>query len=237
MTLSRDRGQMLISEIFHTLQGEGRYTGVPCIFVRTSGCNLRCSWCDTPYTSWNPEGRQMSVAAIVAETAAWSAVPCAVITGGEPLLQKDLAPLVDALRERGHHTTIETAGTVFQPEVRPDLFSLSPKLANSTPDPVHAAERTLHLRNNSFEPLPRFLESGIDLQFKFVLQDAQDTAEVVRLVEELSIPRHRVFLMPEGVEGKQLRERGRWVAEICKREGFSYSGRLHIDLWGNTRGT
>ena len=228
---------MLISEIFHTLQGEGRYTGVPCIFVRTSGCNLRCSWCDTPYTSWNPEGRQMSVAAIMAETAAWSAVPYAVITGGEPLLQKDLAPLVEALRERGHHTTIETAGTVFQPAVQPDFFSISPKLANSIPAPVHAPERALHLRNNRFEPLARFLESGIDHQFKFVLQNEKDAAEVTGLVDEWSIPRHRVFLMPEGVDGEQLRERGRWVAEVCKREGFSYSGRLHIDLWGNTRGT
>ncbi len=228
---------MLISEIFHTLQGEGRYTGVPCIFIRTSGCNLRCSWCDTPYTSWNPEGRDMSVAAIMAETEAWSAVPYAVITGGEPLLQKDLAPLVEALRERGHHTTIETAATIFQPEVRPDFFSLSPKLANSTPGRRHAAERALHLRNNRFEPLSRYLESGIDLQFKFVLQEEEDTAEVVRLVEELSIPRRQVFLMPEGVDGEQLRARGRWVAEVCKREGFSYSGRLQIDLWGNTRGT
>ena len=228
---------MLISEIFHTLQGEGRFTGVPCIFVRTSGCNLRCSWCDTPYTSWNPEGRQMSVAAIIAETAAWSAVPYAVITGGEPLLQKDLSPLVEAFRERGHHTTIETAGTVFLPAVQPDFFSISPKLANSIPAPVHAPERALHLRNNRFEPLARYLESGIDLQFKFVLQNEKDAAEVMGLVDEWSIPRHRVFLMPEGVDGEQLRKRGRWVAEVCKREGFSYSGRLHIDLWGNTRGT
>ncbi len=228
---------MLISEIFHTLQGEGRYTGVPCIFIRTSGCNLRCSWCDTPYTSWNPEGRNMRVEEIMAETAAWSAVPYAVITGGEPLLQKDLAPLVESLRERGHHTTIETAGTIFQPAVRPDLFSLSPKLANSTPGSDHTAERALHLRNNHFEPLSRYLESGIDLQFKFVLQEEEDTAEVVRLVEELSIPRRQVFLMPEGVEGGQLKARGPWVAEVCKREGFSYSGRLQIDLWGNTRGT
>ena len=228
---------MLISEIFHTLQGEGRYTGVPCIFVRTSGCNLRCSWCDTPYTSWNPEGRQMSVAAIMADTSGWSSVPYSVITGGEPLLQKDLAPLVEALRERGHHTTIETAGTVFQAAVQPDFFSISPKLANSIPAPVHAAERALHLRNNRFEPLARYLESGIDLQFKFVLQNEKDAAGVVGLVDELSIPRHHVFLMPEGVDGERLRERGRWVAEVCKREGFSYSGRLHIDLWGNTRGT
>ena len=228
---------MLISEIFHTLQGEGRYTGVPCIFIRTSGCNLRCSWCDTPYTSWNPEGRQMSTAAIMAETSGWSSVPYSVITGGEPLLQKDLAPLVEELRERGHHTTIETAGTIFQPEVRPDFFSISPKLSNSLPGPDHTAERTLHLRNNRYEPLSGYLKSGIDLQFKFVLQNEKDAAEVLELVEELSIPPRQVFLMPEGVDREQVRTRGRWVAEVCKREGFSYSGRLHIDLWGNTRGT
>ena len=58
---------MRVSEIFHSLQGEGGLTGVPSVFIRTSGCNLRCTWCDTPYASWNPEGEQRSVAQIVAE--------------------------------------------------------------------------------------------------------------------------------------------------------------------------
>ena len=84
---------MLISEIFHSIQGEGVLTGVPSVFVRTSGCNLRCNWCDTPYASWNPEGKQLSVADIVAEVKRFTAARHVGLTGGEPMLAKDLPEL------------------------------------------------------------------------------------------------------------------------------------------------
>src|SRR5580700_4281475 len=100
---------MLISEIFHSVQGEGELTGVPSVFVRTSGCNLRCNWCDTPYTSWNPEGAEKSVEEIVEEVGKYPARHV-VLTGGEPMVAKGIHTLAAALREKGKHITIETAG-------------------------------------------------------------------------------------------------------------------------------
>ncbi|HXU50202.1 MAG TPA: 7-carboxy-7-deazaguanine synthase QueE, partial [Candidatus Binatia bacterium] len=119
---------MKISEIFYSVQGEGMLTGVPSVFVRTSGCNLRCTWCDTPYTSWQPEGEERTIDSIVREVNGYNAAHV-VITGGEPMIAPAIAELTQALTQ---HITIETAGTVFV-DVRCDLMSISPKLANSTP--------------------------------------------------------------------------------------------------------
>src|ERR1700716_933574 len=120
---------MKISEIFYSVQGEGILVGVPSVFVRTSGCNLRCTWCDTPYTSWQPEGEECALEQIVAEVERYPARHV-VITGGEPMIAPEIVTLTQMLRERQRHITIETAGTIFVP-VACDLMSISPKLANS----------------------------------------------------------------------------------------------------------
>src|SRR5450432_1848314 len=124
---------MFISEIFYSLQGEGELTGVPSVFVRTSGCNLRCNWCDTPYASWNPEGETISVSEILARIQNYP-THHVVLTGGEPMIAKEMPELAAAIEELGHHITIETAGTIAPNGVACDLASLSPKLKNSTPD-------------------------------------------------------------------------------------------------------
>ena len=228
---------MLVSEIFYTRQGEGVHSGVPSLFVRTSGCNLRCIWCDTPYTSWQPEGTALSVDAVLAETERWPEVRHIVVTGGEPLVQRDLPELVDGLRERGRFVVIETAGTVYDARVKPDFFSISPKLRNSYPGEEHESERALHTRNNRYSRLPEFLGSGVDYQLKFVIQSEDDAPEILALVERFDLPRRRVLLMPEGVNAEQLEAREPIVARICEREGYRYTGRLHIETWGNRRGT
>src|SRR6201991_2582258 len=105
---------MRISEIFYSVQGEGKLTGVPSVFVRTSGCNLRCSWCDTPYTSWTPEGETRTVESLVSEAVAFGARHV-VVTGGEPMIAPEIVPLTRELSARGLHITVETAGTVFAP--------------------------------------------------------------------------------------------------------------------------
>src|SRR3954471_15370401 len=122
---------MKVAELFYSIQGEGKLAGVPSFFVRASGCNLRCTWCDTPYTSWEPEGMEMKVADIVAAAREHGA-RYVVITGGEPMIMPDIAELAGAFKEEKYHVTIETAATVYKP-LELDLASLSPKLANSTP--------------------------------------------------------------------------------------------------------
>src|ERR1051325_255208 len=105
---------MKVSEIFYSIQGEGMLTGVPSVFVRTSGCNLRCVWCDTPYTSWDATGDELAVDAIVERVLGFgSATRHVVVTGGEPMIAKGIGELTRKLAEHGYHITIETAGTVY----------------------------------------------------------------------------------------------------------------------------
>ncbi len=226
---------MRIAEIFYSVQGEGSLVGVPSVFVRTSGCNLRCSWCDTPYTSWNPEGDELSLDAIVERAAAldvFGAARHAVLTGGEPMIAPGMAELSRRFRERGMHVTIETAGTVFAP-VACDLMSISPKLANSTPE---GAFRAQHERLRLQPDVLRRLMSAYDYQLKFVIAREEDVDEVLALAAQLEAPAGKVVLMPEGIAPETLNERGKWIAEICKRHGFRFSPRLHVHLYGNKRG-
>jgi 7-carboxy-7-deazaguanine synthase len=220
-----------IAELFYSIQGEGSLVGVPSFFIRTSGCNLRCAWCDTPYASWQPEGVEMSVEQIVDEAKA-SAARHVVVTGGEPMIAPEIVPLTERLRERGLHITIETAGTVFQP-VACHLMSISPKLSNSTPAGSWAG------RHDGLRLQPavlRELMARYEYQLKFVIGKPEDVAEARRLAESLGAGAGRVILMPEGVDRDILRERGVWLAEICKAEGFRFSPRLHVELWGARRG-
>lgn len=228
---------MFISEIFHSIQGEGLLTGVPSVFIRTSGCNLRCRWCDTPYTSWSPEGVERSVDEIMADIAGFPSRH-AVITGGEPLLMKELPDLTEKLGDAGYHITIETAGTVYA-DLRCDLASVSPKLSNSTPwieeDGKYAPNHE-KLRIN-LPVLGRFM-SAYPYQLKFVVDRQEDLDEVESLLADLDeVDRTRVLLMPQGRTDGELSSRGAWVAEACKSRGFRYCPRIHIALYGDTRGT
>jgi 7-carboxy-7-deazaguanine synthase len=226
------RPVLRIAELFYSLQGEGSLIGMPSVFVRTSGCNLRCSWCDTPYTSWNPEGDDWALSRILAEVDQYPARHV-VVTGGEPMIAREIVDLTRGLRERGQHITIETAGTVFAP-VECDLMSISPKLANSTPQ-GEWAERHERLRIQP-ETLRRLM-TAYDYQLKFVIARPDDMAEVRELVGALDARSSKVILMPEGVDAQVLRDRSVWLAEIAKHEGFRFSPRLHVELYGNRRGT
>lgn len=223
---------MKISEIFYSVQGEGVLTGVPSVFVRTSGCNLRCTWCDTPYTSWQPEGAERTIASIVQEVNGYKAAHV-VITGGEPMIAPAIAELTQALTQ---HITIETAGTVFA-DVRCDLISISPKLANSTPRERDGGRWAAQHERLRYQPeVLRELMSRYEYQLKFVIAEPSDIEEVATMAEELGADARRIVLMPEGTDASVLAERGRWLVEICKERGYRFSPRLHIQLWGNRRG-
>ena len=222
---------MKIAELFYSIQGEGSLVGVPSVFIRTSGCNLRCAWCDTPYTSWQPEGADLTLNQIVDEVKAHPARHV-VVTGGEPMIAPEIIALTERLRGLDLHITIETAGTVVQP-VACDLMSISPKLANSTPNGRWAAQHD-RLRIQSGVLLE--LMARYPYQLKFVIEKADDLDEVRALIGALRADRSRVILMPEGTDRDRLRERAVWLAEICKQEGFRFSPRLHVELWGHRRG-
>jgi len=223
---------MFIAETFFSIQGEGSLIGVPSVFIRTSGCNLRCVWCDTPYTSWRPEGAHRTVGELLAYVESHSR-GYVVITGGEPMIAPEIVELTRGLRAQGQHITIETAGTVFAP-VACDLMSISPKLANSTPR-GEWGERHEALR---YQPgVLRRLMADYEYQLKFVIASEDDLPEVGGIVADLGAPAHKVILMPEGTSEAVLRERSLWLSEICKQEGYRFTPRLHVHLYGNRRGT
>jgi 7-carboxy-7-deazaguanine synthase len=228
---------MKISETFYSIQGEGRLTGVPSAFVRTTGCNLRCSFCDSEYTSWRPEGEALSVADVLARLAAFP-TRHAVVTGGEPLIVPEIVPLCARLRDHGYHITVETAATVFRP-IACDLASLSPKLSNSTPhhrDGGRWAARHDRLRLQ-YDVIQKFMKH-CDYQIKFVVDEPADVEEAETILERLpNVDRAKVLLMPQGVTREELDRRAEWLVEVCKERGFRYCPRLHIELYGDRRGT
>lgn len=231
-------------EIFASLQGEGPSTGRPVSFVRLSRCNLACTWCDTAYT-WRFEGdnrphrddtvfdrkaNQIALSpAEAAERIAALGQERLVITGGEPLLQGGkLAEMLEHLPDIT--VEIETNGTVKAPprlDIRVDQYNVSPKLAHSG-NPAELA--LVPERLDDYATDPRAF-------FKFVVAEPDDIEEVLALKRRYRFRPGHVFLMPEGTDSERLRERQEWLAPLCLEHGFRMSDRMHIHLYGDTRGT
>ncbi|MBL4809375.1 MAG: 7-carboxy-7-deazaguanine synthase QueE [Phycisphaerales bacterium] len=234
-------GSLPISETFVSIQGEGKLTGVPSWFCRVSGCNLRCSWCDTPYASWEPERTMRSIEELIDEAVA-SGAKHAVLTGGEPMMFGELVGLSRGLAEAGMHITVETAGTLVLPELVCDLMSLSPKLAGSTPiddprDPSGAWAKRHEQRRLNFDSINELIASTRDRQLKFVVSGPEDLDEIESVLGKVRGYEPRdVMLMPEGVTVPDP-DSIRWVIEACVERGWSYCPRVHVQLFGNTRGT
>jgi 7-carboxy-7-deazaguanine synthase len=228
---------MRLAEIFYSIQGEGRLLGMPSVFIRTSGCNLRCRWCDTPYTSWKAGGKEWSLEMILNWIKKYP-TRHVVITGGEPFLASELTELTARLEETGAHITIETAATLFKP-VSCDLMSLSPKLSNSTPWRKKKGRfATMHEERRVNLPVIQQFMTRYDYQLKFVVERRDDFTEVQEILEKLkNDDASRVLIMAQATTRKQLWEKSRWIVNLCKKHGYRYSPRLHIELFGNRRGT
>ena len=231
-------------ELFASLQGEGPSMGRPVAFVRLSRCNLACTWCDTAYT-WRFEGDnrphrdglayERTANQVTLDEADVAARIMAleqdrlVITGGEPLLQGAALARMVALLE-GVSVEIETNGAVApHPALDPLVaqYNVSPKLAHSG-NPADLALLPERLAAWANEP---------KAYFKFVISAPNDLSEVLELIERYSMDRARVYVMPEGTDSAVLRERERWLAPLALEHGLRLSDRLHIHLYGDTRGT
>lgn len=227
---------MKTSEIFYSIQGEGKLAGVPSVFIRTASCNLRCTWCDSPYASWTPEGEDLTIDVILDRVSDY-ATTYVVVTGGEPMIAPGIEELTHRLKDEGYHITIETAATVWK-DIACDLASISPKLGNSTPwerDGGRFAES--HERNRINLDVIRRLMTFPDHQLKFVVEQPEDLAEIDMLLTRIgSYDTSDVLLMPQAVTLEEMSER-RWIVDICKQRGFRYCPRLQISLCGNVRGT
>ncbi len=229
---------MRVAEIFKSIQGEGRLTGTESVFVRTSGCNLRCAYCDTPYASSAPEGDDLAVEEVVARVERLGASHV-VLTGGEPMLFAELIPLAAELHRLKKHITIETAGTLYLP-VECDLMSISPKLSNSTP-PVEAEAnprwRRRHERNRHAPEVIDRLLAEYEYQLKFVVGMIEDCEEVQSYIAQLSqVDLGRVMLMPEGIDAARLSATTRWLEPYCEEHGLQFCPRRQIEWFGPVRG-
>jgi len=241
-----ETGDLPINELFQSLQGEGRLAGVPSVFVRTSGCNLRCWFCDSYHTSWEPTHDWFAVDDVLAAIEEYDA-DHVVLTGGEPLVHDSSEALLERLADRGYHTTVETNGTVV-PDAPIDLASVSPKLASSTPtadrDPAGDGEWAdrHEERRLDLDALAELVES-YDTQLKFVVTGREDMAEIEGLVERLRdtasvrVRDDDVLLMPEGQTRDQLEATRETVADLALEYGYRYTPRLHVDLWNDAPGT
>lgn len=235
-------------EIFTTVQGEGRNIGRPVVFARLSGCNLHCSWCDTPYTwVWNEklatqhdEGKvydmdQEQIKLTVGEAIdqiSGEPLDRLVITGGEPMIQqRSLVPLIQGLKEKNPNqwVEIETNGTLApNPDMLElvDQFNVSPKLENS------GNELQRRMRDGAM----RTLVETPKADFKFVVFGDKDLPEILGLVEKFDIPHDRVFLMPEGRTEEEVSRHQIELVELAKTHNFNVTTRLHVMIWGAKRG-
>lgn len=228
---------MFIAEIYRSRQGEGLLTGTESVFVRVSGCNLRCDFCDTPYTSWQPEGTHLTLDEVLQRVLAYE-TPHVVLTGGEPLLFDEVVPLCEQLRRSRHHITIETAGTVSQP-VACDLMSISPKLSNSTPSVERAGPwRERHERSRDVPAVIQQLTTGYEYQLKFVVGSLADCLEVEDWLQRYPLARRdRVLLMPQGTDPRTLDGIAIWLEPYCREQQLLFCPRRHIEWYGAVRGT
>ena len=236
-----------VNEIFCSLQGEGKLAGVPSVFIRTSGCNLRCWFCDSYHTSWEPTGEVLSVDNIVEEVLSFEKANHVVLTGGEPMIHSESEKLLEALSNHGYHTTVETNGTIFR-ETSIDLASISPKLASSTPtaerDPKGEGQwETRHEeRRINIEIIAHLIEA-YDSQLKFVVTGADDMAEIETVIEnirdesETSVADDDILLMPEGRTQNDLDSTRNETAKLAMEHGYRYTPRLHVTLWNDAPGT
>lgn len=231
--------------VFHTVQGEGKYLGVPSVFVRLSACNLRCEWsngdgtftkCDTPYSSHEPEKNLKTIKETIDSVLAFKCKHV-VITGGEPMLQQNVVFLINELTKHGKFVTVETNGTIYR-DCKVAFWSVSPKLATSCPHTSDNFEMH-HSKRLNLQALADIAKKPH--QMKFVVNSKHDIEEVKGLIKIIASMNggydcENVYLMPQGVSAAQFDQRLPWIIEAAKENGWNVTDRMHVRVWGHRRG-
>jgi len=206
---------LTVNEIFHSVQGESTLAGRPCVFVRLTACDLRCTWCDTPYAF--VEGRKMSVAEVAAEVARFGC-PLVEVTGGEPLLQEDVYPLMVRLLDEGHTVLLETGGHVSVERVPPKVIKI---LDVKCPASGESAK-------NHWDNLARL---DVRDQVKFVIQDRADYEFARDVLGRHALDRRVAAVLFSPVHGVlEPKELAGWV--LADRLPVRVQLQVHKYIWG-----
>jgi len=219
-----------VNEIFYTLQGEGALTGIPSVFVRLSGCPLRCKWCDTKYAWPSDCGDDYTIEQIIDAVVRYE-TDFVVITGGEPMTNPLLLNLCQALNACNKHITIETSGINYLFDLPIDMMSISPKLTNAVESDCDEYEKYLVP-----DVLKRLIED-YPYQLKFVISAESDIDEVQEILKKLPPTDMAVtMLMPAAADRDEYLKNATMVAELCKKYGYRFSPRIQAILWDSRAG-
>lgn len=208
---------MKINEIFFSIEGEGKNVGLPTIFVRTTGCNLRCSYCDTTYAYF--EGEEMTLPQIIKKIKKWRCRRVC-LTGGEPLIQKEILSLMDMLQSKDYITKVETNGSINISKVakRDVMISLDIKCPSSDMHNKMAMKNISLLRVHD--------------ELKFVVGNKEDYEYAKKVIYAYK-PKCEVILQP--VHGKAKNDIANWILD--DELDVRLSLQMHKMLWGENRGT
>jgi 7-carboxy-7-deazaguanine synthase len=211
-----------VSEIFRSIEGEGQYIGFPTVFVRLTGCNLRCKWCDTKYALEG--GEYLKVTELIRRVSEIKKEGDIIsFTGGEPLLQQEVIEEFIKLNEENNFYIIETNGTIIPSGFLKGsaFFEISPKLKNSGQSISYDLSWVSSLLGH--------------YHIKFVVLEEKDFDEIDELVEKFKLEKEKISIQPNGLvsdyNGEMLK-----VVEWCKERGYRFVPQLHRILWGLKRG-
>jgi 7-carboxy-7-deazaguanine synthase len=224
-----------ISEIFKSIQGEGRLEGVPSVLVRLSGCNLNCCWCDTKDRFPSEKSLEIDCNDLTEQLSSYNCKNL-IITGGEPLINPQILEITRTLKEAGFHITIETNATVIK-TIDCDLVSMSPKLSHSIP--YNSSNWQLIEQHNksrlNLEAIKYFIKN-YDYQIKLVVRDrAEDFDEINDLLNQIGdYDPFKVLIMPLASSRNQLFKVQKNLVRLCIKNGLRYANRLQLQIWGRS---
>lgn len=223
-----------VCEVFFGIQGEGPSSGVPALFIRTYGCPLRCTWCDTPFSYDNKDEMFKIGSHYIIDKLTNTNVRKIIFTGGEPMAQqKAISEIMDQIMFSSAIRFIdyefETAGIYVPNHISNHLhkvqWNVSPKLENS------GNSKKFRYKREALETL-----NARQANFKFVVSNQADLDEVKEMQADIKIPNRKMWLMPEGVERKQIIKGGQWLTDVCVKHGYNLALRNHVVLFGDKRG-